>query len=67
MSDIDFPLVSHTLSKDRRQIEQQAFSGKLLGIIATNALELGINIGTLDAVVMIGFPFSVASLVRFCT
>ncbi|KAG8891410.1 hypothetical protein FRC00_013714, partial [Tulasnella sp. 408] len=45
-----------------REIEKQAFSGKLLGIVATNALELGINIGSLDAVVMLGFPFSVASL-----
>ncbi|KAG8912308.1 hypothetical protein FRC01_005168 [Tulasnella sp. 417] len=48
--------------QDRREIEKQAFSGKLLGIVATNALELGINIGSLDAVVMLGFPFSVASL-----
>ncbi|KAG8908600.1 hypothetical protein FRB99_004888 [Tulasnella sp. 403] len=48
--------------EDRRAIERDAFSGKLLGIIATNALELGINIGSLDAVVMLGFPFSVASL-----
>ena len=50
--------------KDRRDIEKEAFSGKLLGIVATNALELGINIGSLDAVIMLGFPFSVASLVR---
>ncbi|KAG8949918.1 hypothetical protein FRC04_008221 [Tulasnella sp. 424] len=48
--------------QDRREIEKQAFSGKLLGIVATNALELGINIGSLDAVIMLGFPFSVASL-----
>jgi DEAD/DEAH box helicase domain-containing protein len=50
--------------EDRRRIEQDAFSGNLLGIIATNALELGIDIGALDAVIMLGFPMSVASFVR---
>ncbi|KAG8705623.1 hypothetical protein FRC09_002843, partial [Ceratobasidium sp. 395] len=48
--------------KDRRNIEHEAFSGNLLGIIATNALELGVDIGTLDAVIVLGFPFGVASL-----
>ncbi|EJU03818.1 P-loop containing nucleoside triphosphate hydrolase protein [Dacryopinax primogenitus] len=47
---------------DRRRIEKDAFSGHLLGIIATNALELGVDIGTLDAVIMLGFPFGIASL-----
>lgn len=50
--------------QDRRRIEQEAFSGNLLGIIATNALELGVDIGILDAVIMLGFPFGIASLVR---
>ncbi|KIY63164.1 P-loop containing nucleoside triphosphate hydrolase protein [Cylindrobasidium torrendii FP15055 ss-10] len=49
-------------AEDRRTIEQEAFSGKLLGIIATNALELGVDIGALDAVMMLGFPYSLASL-----
>ncbi|KAH8117220.1 DEAD/H helicase [Phellopilus nigrolimitatus] len=48
--------------QDRRRIEQEAFSGNLLGIIATNALELGVDIGILDAVIMLGFPFGIASL-----
>ncbi|KZV69057.1 DEAD/H helicase [Peniophora sp. CONT] len=48
--------------EDRRKIEQEAFSGQLLGIIATNALELGVDIGVLDAVLMLGFPVTVASL-----
>jgi hypothetical protein len=52
------------LYKDRRRIEQQAFSGSLLGIVATNALELGVDIGSLDAVIMLGFPFGIASFVR---
>ncbi|EKM82852.1 hypothetical protein AGABI1DRAFT_125317 [Agaricus bisporus var. burnettii JB137-S8] len=47
--------------EDRRRIEEEAFSGQLLGIIATNALELGIDIGALDIVIMLGFPMSVAS------
>ncbi|KAF8323509.1 P-loop containing nucleoside triphosphate hydrolase protein [Cantharellus anzutake] len=47
--------------EDRRRIEQEAFSGELLGIVATNALELGVDIGSLDAVVTLGFPFNVAS------
>ncbi|KAI1787885.1 P-loop containing nucleoside triphosphate hydrolase protein [Ganoderma leucocontextum] len=42
--------------EDRRRIEREAFSGNLLGIIATNALELGVDIGVLDAVIMLGFP-----------
>ncbi|KAH0830257.1 P-loop containing nucleoside triphosphate hydrolase protein [Lanmaoa asiatica] len=41
---------------DRRRIENEAFSGNLLGIVATNALELGVDIGVLDAVLMLGFP-----------
>ncbi|KZS99153.1 P-loop containing nucleoside triphosphate hydrolase protein [Sistotremastrum niveocremeum HHB9708] len=47
---------------DRRRIEREAFGGHLLGIVATNALELGVDIGTLDAVIMLGFPFNVASM-----
>ncbi|KAH9001463.1 P-loop containing nucleoside triphosphate hydrolase protein [Lactarius akahatsu] len=46
---------------ERRQIEQEAFSGRLLGLVATNALELGVDIGVLDAVIVCGFPVSVAS------
>ncbi|KIJ37712.1 hypothetical protein M422DRAFT_259812 [Sphaerobolus stellatus SS14] len=42
--------------QDRRKIEREAFSGNLLGIVATTALELGIDIGVLDAVLMLGFP-----------
>ncbi|CAE7103621.1 unnamed protein product [Rhizoctonia solani] len=42
--------------------KHEAFSGNLLGIVATNALELGVDIGTLDAVIVLGFPFGLASL-----
>ncbi|KIK45797.1 hypothetical protein CY34DRAFT_777472 [Suillus luteus UH-Slu-Lm8-n1] len=48
-------------SQDRRRIEHEAFSGQLLGIVATNALELGVDIGVLDAVIMLGFPFGIAN------
>lgn len=51
--------------EDRRKIEHEAFSGQLLGIIATNALELGIDIGALDAVIMLGFPMTVSNFVCF--
>jgi ATP-dependent helicase YprA (DUF1998 family) len=49
--------------QDRRRIENEAFSGNLLGIVATNALELGVDIGVLDAVIMLGFPFGIANFV----
>ncbi|KAF8464064.1 P-loop containing nucleoside triphosphate hydrolase protein [Kalaharituber pfeilii] len=48
--------------QDRRQIEREMFTGQLLGIVATNALELGVDIGSLDAVVMMGFPYSIAGM-----
>ena len=51
--------------QDRRKIEHEAFSGQLLGIIATNALELGIDIGVLDAVIMLGFPMTISNFVGF--
>jgi DEAD/DEAH box helicase domain-containing protein len=46
----------------RRAIEQRLADGDLLGVSATNALELGIDIGLLDAVISVGFPGTVASL-----
>lgn len=48
--------------QDRRRIEQEMFDGKLVGIVATNALELGIDIGSLDAVITVGFPYTIANL-----
>ena len=49
------------LPEDRRRIEHQFFEGELLGLVATTALELGINIGDLDATVLTGYPGSIAS------
>ena len=49
------------LPEDRRRIEHQFFNGELLGLVATTALELGINIGDLEATVLTGYPGSIAS------
>lgn len=48
--------------QDRRRIETEMFEGKLLGIIATTALELGVDIGSLDAVLTWGFPYTISNL-----
>ncbi len=49
------------LPQQRRQIEQELFSGRLLGVVATNALELGIDIGDLEATVLTGYPGTISS------
>src|SRR5262249_45343380 len=46
----------------RRQIERDLRDGNILGVVATSALELGIDIGSLDAVVCAGYPGSIASM-----
>jgi DEAD/DEAH box helicase domain-containing protein len=48
--------------RERREIEGRLFRGDLLGVVSTNALELGVDVGTLDAVVCCGYPGSVASI-----
>ncbi|MCZ7535385.1 MAG: helicase-related protein [Acidimicrobiia bacterium] len=50
------------LARERRALEQDLTEGRLLGVAATNALELGIDVGGLDAVVLNGFPGTLASL-----
>ena len=47
--------------EDRRYLEKALDEGELLGVAATNALELGIDVGGLDAVVAAGFPGTIAS------
>ncbi|MDH7512643.1 MAG: DEAD/DEAH box helicase [Clostridiales bacterium] len=45
----------------RREIEKGLREGKILGVVSTNALELGIDIGSLDAAVLAGYPGTIAS------
>ena len=49
------------LAEERRAIEDELFAGQLTGVVATSALELGIDVGGLDAVVIDGFPGTIAS------
>src|ERR671914_2573403 len=48
--------------KERREIEGRLFRGELLGVVSTSALELGVDVGSLEAVVCCGYPGSVASI-----
>ncbi|MBD3176718.1 MAG: DEAD/DEAH box helicase, partial [Armatimonadia bacterium] len=50
------------VAEDRREIERQLFSGELMGVATTNALELGIDIGSMEACLLVGYPGTIASL-----
>lgn len=49
------------LADQRREIEARLFSGELLGVVATSALELGIDVGALDAAVLTTFPGTISA------
>ena len=55
------PYRASYLPEDRRRIESALSKGDLMGVSSTNALELGIDVGTLDATVITGYPGSISS------
>lgn len=49
------------LPNERREIEQDLFAGRLRAVAATNALELGIDVGSLDVAILVNYPGTIAS------
>ncbi|MCL6451995.1 MAG: DEAD/DEAH box helicase [Alicyclobacillus sp.] len=50
------------LPQERRQIERGLREGEIRGVVSTNALELGVDIGSLEAVLTVGYPGTIASI-----
>ncbi|MBI5266801.1 MAG: DEAD/DEAH box helicase [candidate division Zixibacteria bacterium] len=50
------------LPNERRRIEQGLRAGSITGVVSTNALELGIDVGSLDVSIIVGYPGTIASL-----
>jgi DEAD/DEAH box helicase domain-containing protein len=61
LSKLVMPYRGGYMPEDRRKIEQGLFGGELLGVVATNALELGIDSGGLEATILDGYPGSISS------
>jgi DEAD/DEAH box helicase domain-containing protein len=49
------------LPEERREIERALFGGDLKGVVSTNALELGIDIGGMESAILVGYPGTIAS------
>ena len=49
------------LAEERREIEAALFGGSLQGVVSTSALELGIDVGGMDACILVGYPGSIMS------
>ena len=62
LADLVVPYRAGYTPQQRRDLEDRLMRGELLGVVTTNALELGIDIGALDAAVVVTFPGTVASL-----
>ncbi|MCC6224374.1 MAG: DEAD/DEAH box helicase [Thermoleophilia bacterium] len=58
------PYRAGTTPEQRREIERRLVEGELLGVTATDALEHGIDIGSLDCAISVGFPGTLASLLQ---
>jgi DEAD/DEAH box helicase domain-containing protein len=61
LSRLVMPYRGGYMPEDRRKIERDLFGGELLGVVATSALELGIDSGGLEATVLDGYPGSISS------
>ena len=55
------PYRASYLPEDRRRIERDLFEGRLLGLATTSAMELGVDVGDLEATLLSGYPGSVSS------
>ncbi len=62
LADLVRPYRGGYLTAERREIESELFGGTLRGVVATTALELGVDVGGLDACVLNGFPGTIASM-----
>lgn len=51
-----------TNAQERREIERALFNGELSAVAATNALELGVDVGSLDVTLHLGFPGELSPL-----